>query len=257
MTAIKEVFPNPTVKRVIFQIRFPNLFFLESKIGDFQIKIMKEFPDSSLMYRRQVVFADLGQKAKLEDLNLGEDEKFAKKIWQFKSQKGYEMNVLNDSLDISSNLHKTYANPKGEHKFRDIIKLVIDEFLKITGIPIINRIGLRYIDHCPIKEKKNKSIETYYNTSFPLKKFEIENAENMDFTCLVVKNRYKLRYRETLAQNENNKNIIILDIDCSTNEITSDKYLETTDDLHKLIEDEYVRTIKKPVIEYMRKEIKK
>ena len=30
--AINEVFPNPTVKKVIFQIRFPNLFFIESKI---------------------------------------------------------------------------------------------------------------------------------------------------------------------------------------------------------------------------------
>jgi len=43
---INEVFPNPTVKQVIFQIRFPNLFYLESKIGEYQLKIMQRFPES-------------------------------------------------------------------------------------------------------------------------------------------------------------------------------------------------------------------
>lgn len=36
---INEVFVNPTVKQVIFQVKFPNLFFIESKIGDIQLKI--------------------------------------------------------------------------------------------------------------------------------------------------------------------------------------------------------------------------
>jgi hypothetical protein len=39
--AIEEVFPNPTVKQVAFEIRFPNLFYLESKIGELQVKIME------------------------------------------------------------------------------------------------------------------------------------------------------------------------------------------------------------------------
>ena len=34
-----EIYPNPTVKRVIFQARFPNLFYLESKIGDLQLLV--------------------------------------------------------------------------------------------------------------------------------------------------------------------------------------------------------------------------
>ena len=31
---IHEVFPSPTVKQVIFQVRFPNLFYLESRMGE-------------------------------------------------------------------------------------------------------------------------------------------------------------------------------------------------------------------------------
>ena len=30
---IKEIFSFPTVKQVIFQIRYPNLFIIENKIG--------------------------------------------------------------------------------------------------------------------------------------------------------------------------------------------------------------------------------
>ena len=101
---INEVFPNPTVKQVVFQIRFPNLFYLENKIGEFQLRIIKDFPDSSLLYRRQVLFVDMGPQGKLEDIP-GEE---GQKIWQFKSPHQYELNVLSDSLDVTSQFHKTY-----------------------------------------------------------------------------------------------------------------------------------------------------
>jgi len=38
--AIAEIFPNPTVKSVFFEVRFPNLFYLEAKIGDLQLKVL-------------------------------------------------------------------------------------------------------------------------------------------------------------------------------------------------------------------------
>ena len=53
--AINEVFPNPTVKQVIFQIRFPALFAMESLVGDLQVKIMDNLPDSRLIQQTQVV----------------------------------------------------------------------------------------------------------------------------------------------------------------------------------------------------------
>ena len=79
---ITEIFPNPTVKQVIFQIKFPNLFYLESKIGDFQTKILSTFPESALLFRRKIVFAELGPKGKLEELPESQEEQ-GNKIWQF------------------------------------------------------------------------------------------------------------------------------------------------------------------------------
>ena len=70
--AIDEVFQNPTVKQVIFQIRFPNLFYMESRIGDYQLKIMNDFPESSLLHRRGVLIASLAPDAR--SLNIAEED---------------------------------------------------------------------------------------------------------------------------------------------------------------------------------------
>ncbi len=66
---INEVFPNPTGKQVIFQIRFPNLFYIENKIGDFQVEVMERFPESSLTFRHQLVLADIGSSFNIEDIS--------------------------------------------------------------------------------------------------------------------------------------------------------------------------------------------
>ena len=50
--SIKEIFPNPTVRQVIFEVRYPNLLFLESRMGNLQLNIMKEFPESEAVFRR-------------------------------------------------------------------------------------------------------------------------------------------------------------------------------------------------------------
>lgn len=251
--SINEVFPNPTVKKVIFQIKFPNLFFIEKRIGEFQLKIMNEFPESSLLFRRQVVFVDTGPEGKLENIPAELDNEKGKKIWQFTSPKGYKLNVLSDSLDITSEFHKTYNNHQSDNRFRDIIKLVFDSFSEIVAVPIkISRIGLRYIDECPIVSKNNRSFRLYYNSVFPLSRFNLSDAEEMDFKTVVRKGDYFLRYVESIRKiDEENK--LILDFDAYAVDVTSENCLAATDTLHDLILEEYVKTIKEPVYRYMRR----
>jgi len=109
-----EIFRTPTVKRVAFEIKFPNLFYIEDKICDLQFKIMNEYPESQLLYRKQLLFADLGPKAKLEPLT----EDVGKKGW---------VNITNNSLTIFSEYHKTY-NLEGADKIRDIIEFILKNF---------------------------------------------------------------------------------------------------------------------------------
>lgn len=249
--SINEVFPNPTVKQVIFQIRFPNLFYIENKIGDFQVEIMKEFPESALIIQKQFVIVDIGSKTKLDDISSDLDKETGK-IWQFKSKKDFQLNVLGNSLDISSQYHKTY-NLEGGHKFRDIIMFVLERFFKFASIPIINRIGLRYIDECPIPSKNNKKFKSYYNSTFPLKRFNLADANEMNFNTTIKKDKYYLRYIESLKKVGNEQHKLILDFDGFAENISSKDYLKVTDKLHAIISKEFEKTIKEPVYKYMKK----
>ncbi len=249
---VDTIFPNPTVKEVVFQIRFPNLFYIENKIGDLQMKIMKEFPQSALLFRRQVLFADIGPEGKLENVPDDLDKESGKKIWQFKSEKDFKLNVLSNSLDISSQYHKTY-NLDGGHKFRDIIKFVLDRFFEVMSIPIINRIGLRYMDECPIPSKNNSVFRSYYNTVFPLDRFDIADASEMDFKTVAKKGKYILRYIESLKKTDvEDEYKLILDYDGYANDIETKDYLKVTDSLHTIIRTEFEKSIKEPVYEYMK-----
>jgi uncharacterized protein (TIGR04255 family) len=249
--SITEVFPNPTVKQVIFQIQFPNLFYIESKIGEFQTKIISEFPESALKYSKMVSFGEVGPNAKAEDLTkqILEGEN-SRKIWEFKSPKKIELNVTSSSIDLNSRFHKTYDN-EGSEKFRDILKFTIDKFLNVVPIPKINRIGLRYIDECPIISKNTTTFNKYYHSVFPTKRFGIEDAKSMVFNTNIRRGDFDIIYTEALAKKDDNYKLII-DIDGSAANTVPEKYLEITDELHRLISTEYEKTIKEPVYEYMR-----
>jgi uncharacterized protein (TIGR04255 family) len=250
--AIEEVFPNPTVKQVIFQIRFPNLFYIENKIGEFQLKIMEEFPESTLLHRRTFTWMDLGPEVKPVDIeNKLEKEPTSQKIWQFKSPKNFQLSLLSDSLDITSEYHKTYKLEDG-HKFRDVIEFVLVRFLEVISLPTISRIGLRYIDECPIPSKENSIFRSYYNSVFPLDRFDLADVQEMDFKTMVKRDNYYLRYVESLRKIKDEYKLI-LDFDGFGETINPNDCLAVTDDLHELISNEYEKTIKEPVKKYMRK----
>lgn len=248
----EEIFPNPTVKLVAFEIKFPNLFFLESKMGELQTKIMDKFPDSALLFRRQMFFADLAPGAKIEEVTdqMRKEEELTTKVWSFKSPNEYELELTTFNLVIKSSFHKTYSLEGGD-KFRDIISFVVNKFLEIASIPIMNRIGLRYIDECPIPSKDNATFSEYYNSTFPLDRFSMDDANEMLFNTLVKRGDYFLRYVEALKKVKDQYKLI-LDFDGFTEKIESKDYLTITDNIHKMISDEYKNTIKEAVREYMR-----
>jgi uncharacterized protein (TIGR04255 family) len=250
--AIQEVFPNPTVRQVVFQIRFPNLFLMERLIGDYQVKIMAEFPTSALLLRRGLVLANVESQAQIKSVAQDVDNVATIKIWNFKSEKGIDLNVQTNSLDISSTLHKTYSSPKADNRFRDTIERAVGEFLKITQIPKLTRIGLRYIDECPVPVKGTQAYHKYYNTTLPLKRFPVEDALAMTFEARVKKGDHYLRFVESFEDVEG-KLKLILDFDGYAEGVPASEYLIVTDELHELISDEYKASIKEPVLEYMRK----
>ena len=253
--AITEVFPNPTVKQVFFEVKFPHLFFIESKIGDLQLKVMDEFPNSALGFERQLVLKQYKEQEGKNDSLPQTDEDSVRKIWQFISEKKYKFEVTSNSLVIFSKFHKTY-NLDGGDKFRDIIKFIMDNFLEVIRIPVLNRIGLRYVDECPLPSKDNDTFKEYYSSVFPIDRFNIADVEEMLFRTVVKRGDFNLIYLETL-QKKNDDYKLILDFDGFAKKIPSNNYIEVTDQLHKIISDEYQKTINQPVYEYMRQKKEK
>ena len=247
---IDEVFSNPTVKQVLFQIRFPNLFYIESKIGEYQLKIMKRFPESSMAFRRNFLIAEFPAEVKPE-IKFDENSLGVKKVWTFKSTDEISLNVHSDSLDISSTTHKTYNNKNHENRFRDVIEQAVEPFIELTGIPIITRIGLRYIDECPVKSMTNEFFSQYYNSTFPKDRFPISDGTKFEFKTQTKKGEHFLSFRETLTNDKEGPKYQ-LDFDGYSENIDSEKYLEVTDSLHDIIIKEYEASIKEPVFEYMR-----
>src|SRR5579872_4447434 len=249
--AITEVFPNPTVKQVIFQIRYPNLFYIEKHIGDVQLKIMKEFPNSSMALKRQVMITNINPGQTLDKALAEIPGEGTQKIWQFRSDKGVELNILPDSLDLSSTSHKTYSKPNSPTRFRDVIKMVLDAFFSVTKVPLIKRVGLRYVDECPFPAKNNLEFQKYFNSSFPLSRFKLEDCREMMFVTTVKRGEHFVRYVESLGKS-GDKDILIMDFDGFAENINADRCLEVADLLHESISNEFEATIKQPVIDMMR-----
>lgn len=249
--AIAEIFPNPTVKSVFFELKFPNLFFLESKVGDFQLKILEHFPESALLYRRQVMFADLAPGALPADVPLPQDDLTARKAWQFRSPRNYSFTLEPNLLLISSQLHKTYNLGEGD-RFRDVIKYVVDAFLSVVQLPLFQRIGLRYLDECPLPSKDNETLTSYYNTTFPLQRFSIADAQEMRFHTVIKRGDSYLRYVEQLKIETDNTYRLLLDFDGFREKVQAPDYLAVTDELHDIISSAYETTIKQPVYDHMR-----
>lgn len=247
---IEEVFPNPLVKQVHFEIRFPNLFFLESRVGDFQVKIMKEFPESALLLRRQMIFAD-GEAKKIEELLAASgDEAHTGKQWVFKSKVGVELAITSRNLALTSNKHRSY-NLGTEGRFRDVIQMVCRHFFAVTGIPMVTRVGLRYIDECPVPAKDTARFKEYYNTALPVDRFPLEEASAMDTAVVVARNGHLMRYMESLKQ-DGSALKMGLDFDAWSENVEAEKLLEVTDSLHRSIALEFERVVKEPVLELMR-----
>lgn len=251
-----KVYKKPTVKTVIFQIKFSNLFIIENRIGEFQAKIVNKFPDSSFSMRRELLFADVGPEFKME--HIPSKETVGRKIWRFSSNDKYELNVLTNSLDITSKQHKSYYSYGDKDGFRDIIQFVMDNFLGLIPLEIIKRIGLRYIDEAPIPSLETEEFEKWYNTSFPLNRFKLDEIGKMVFQALNVKRgKYEFNYRETLQHEKEVKTEervpkYYLDFDGYAGNVPKDDYLKVLDDLHNLIHDEWNKnTIKDPVKEWM------
>ena len=131
--AITEVFPSPTVKQVIFQVKFQSLFYIENKIGDLQLAVMDRFPASKLIVHRGFLIGHVPVGQKLEQVLEDSQSTAVRKVWQFQTNDGVTLAISADSLSLTSDSHKTYNNKDSSHRFRDVIAFALSAFRTILS----------------------------------------------------------------------------------------------------------------------------
>jgi uncharacterized protein (TIGR04255 family) len=135
-----------------------------------------------------------------------------------------------------------------------VIELILSKFAMVMRVPIITRVGLRYIDECPLPQRDTETYQKWYNSSFNFNRFLVEKASEIDVRTVMQVGEYFLRYAESLQKRENGESYVVLDFDAFANNVKLADCLQVTDELHTLIIDEYKRTINAPVYAFMREE---
>jgi uncharacterized protein (TIGR04255 family) len=249
--ASKEVFPTPLVKQVAFEVRFPNLFFIEGRIGEFQVQVMKDFPQSELVHRRNLmIFAGNADNPQVQELAKQQSAEAVEKIWQFKAESGIRLEVSTRNLVLVSEKHSSYG--EGERPFRSIIEKTVSEFFKLIQLPTVQRVGLRYINECPLLDKTTKTFNDCYNSILPVERFGLENLSKADCVAVAKDGSMQIQRIEGLRFGPSS-DLLVLDLDASTENIASGNVITTTDKLHELIEREFWNTIREPIVAHMRK----
>ncbi len=244
-----EVFPHPTVKQVIFQIRFPKLFFLQSKIGDLQLTLMSRFPKSESVVQRALIMAQ-GSSESIQELLKDRPSDEDERIWRFEDDQGVIIEVKLDALTVVSSKHTSYLHQP--YSFRDTLTFVIEAFLKHAPLPTIARVGFRYVDECPFPSLTNDCFRRYFNTCLPVDRFRVEHCTEMVCRSIRAGVDGSIRYAEAIVV-RGTQNVLLIDMDAFAEGVPATAIIATADKLHAVVRQEFEATIKEPVLAYMRK----
>ena len=245
---VDEVFKNPSVIEVVFEVRFPTLFYIAQRIGDFQVDIMDIFPKSSEIIEQPFVISR-------SDKTLPEELPKPTPIWQFESDNGKTKIIIRPNrLNISSQEYISYNNPEVDNKFRDLINKIMHHFLERVPMKKFSRIGIRYIDRCPLELLTNVYFKNYYKPVINIDKYCVENIQESQVLIRTKMDDYFLLFQCAIKQVED-KYYYFLDYDGYANDIEVEKYLAVTDKLQKAIKKEYLNHITEEFKTYMRGDV--
>ncbi len=211
-----EIFPNPPIKSVSCEIRFPTLLTIAKTIPEFQSKIRNEFTD----YYTQTI--PRVYKSGVMD----------ERYWVFKSfNDTLNLKIKNSSIVLTSNDYNDFP------PFFGIIKKYFENFFKLNNIDKFLRIGLRYTNIEEFEDKKPnlKRLLEYY--SFAHFKFnEKDTINNFNINYSKNENDYYMFIALEYGKNPQNKYSFLFDFDIyNSEEIENDNYIKIIDNLHNNI----------------------
>jgi len=246
MTVSAEIFPKAPLKAVAYEVKFHSLFSIPEAMGKFQLEIMDDFPKASQLYTTPFVVMEEG----VPKFPPRSSDKITI-TYQFVSETGKTtVAVKLDSLSITSEEYKSYDDPSSV-KFKDVINKVVTKFVDVVQIPKFTRIGLRYIDHCPLAKKTNQYFKEYYEPPFDIQKYSVDDLIEGSIAIRSKKEKYNIFFQCQIAQDKGEYKYI-MDFDAYAENVNSDDFLTVTDQLRDLDRNEFFSNITDNFIEYMR-----
>ena len=207
---------------------------------------MDDFPKSSQILEEPIIIGVV-QKT-LTD----EEKPKPTQIWQFESENGKnKIMVRPNRLNIISHEYKSYNSPTVKKRFRDLIESITTTFLGKVPIRKFSRIGIRYIDHCPLEEKSSGYFKRFYVPIFDTDNYDIENIIENHVAIRIKKGDYYLLFQCGI-QKFGDVYKYVLDYDGYAQDIETRNFINITDELKKMIKKEYYSNITEEFKEYMR-----
>lgn len=229
MIDYKEIFDYPLLSEVIIDLRFTTKLGMAKFMPDFQEKIEEFFPKLRILNVRTMKISSNQDSEIMQD-----------KYWEFSNPEEQTVcKIYNNKFSLISNKYKSWTKYKEILGFKDIINLILPEFLNIVSIKEFERIGLRFINKIELEKNTSNWFSNLFIPLFNLNKYSIENLNENYVRFIVQKEMETQLITQAVFIIEDNKKNYILDFDAYLRNIGSTETIDKIDFLHEVILKEF------------------
>ena len=233
---LSEKFPNPPLKEVAYEVRFPALLRIENEISQYQDRIREDFPE---------VGKTIGGLISPTGGIIGPGEV----SWQFRNDDiQLQLRVKNNSLALISTSYKSFDD------FLPKIKECTESFLDTYQIPYVTRIGLRYIDDFCFGDDAMEEFEKFFIPAFNSEIINSKDTVDHRIEIRQRKGEHFLTLRTVMAKDGEGITHYIMDTDSyhDSDKVNKEDIIGVVNELHSNVLEEFHRFVTDDFVLHLR-----
>ena len=230
---LDEVFPNPSVREVAFEIRFAPRLRIRPEIWRIQEKLAETYPqigeDNVPQAGGRTIDTYTFANPSLQRL----------------------VKVSQENFIVVFNRYTTFEDFKAE-----VIAQTLD-FSKEFDVGTYTRVGLRYVNHIELPTEDGiRLLQRYVNVPIDFERFDPDTVEQLLSEFRLKVGRHRLTIRGALIQvpTGSQQLLYILDLDCyGLGRYESSELSDLLDEFHDQIQNQFLEHIKNEYKTIMRR----